>query len=304
MRKPQLVIMAAGLGSRYGGLKQIDPVDDQKHLLIDFALYDALRAGFEEAVIILKPGMEKDFQEAIGRRIAPYVNIRYAHQRLDMLPDGFGMPKGREKPWGTAHAVLCAADAIAGPFAAINADDFYGRNAFESIYTFLSSPKPAHEHAMIGYRVENTLTDHGHVARGVCQVEPDGYLAGIIERTRIKRLGDGAAYTEDGEHYYSIPRGTTVSMNLWGFQKSMLDAIVSEFPPFLMAHLPYAPLKCEYFLPYVPDMLIKQGKARVKVLPTEESWFGVTYRQDMPMVIKAIAERKSLGIYPERLWSR
>ncbi len=304
VQKPQLVIMAAGLGSRYGGLKQIAPVDGQKHLLIDFAIYDALQAGFEDVVVILKPEMEQDFREAIGGRMAPFVSISYAYQRLETLPEGFSVPTNRKKPWGTAHAVLCAADKITGPFAAINADDFYGRGAFESIYGFLSKPHQENEHAMVGYRIENTLTEFGHVARGVCRVNGDGTLAAIVERTRIEKRGDCAAYTEDGEHYTDIPRGTTVSMNLWGFQKSMLEAIQQEFSSFLIDRLPKDPEKCEYFLPWVPNKLIEEGRACVRVLPTEETWFGVTYQQDMPLVQRAIAERKSLGIYPERLWSK
>ena len=304
VHKPQLVIMAAGLGSRYGGLKQIDPVDEQKHLLIDYAMYDGLHAGFEEVVIILKPEMEKDFKEAIGDRIAPFMDIRYAYQRLDSLPEGFPVPEGRTMPWGTAHAIMCAGDTIDGPFAAINADDFYGRGAIESIYGFLSSPHPQNEHAMVGYRIENTLTEHGHVARGVCSVGADGYLTGIVERTRIEKRDGDAVYTEDGKHFFIIPRGTTVSMNLWGFQRSMLDAIRVRFPSYLKEHLPSDPDKSEYFLPYVPGRLIAEGKARVKALPTEETWFGVTYQQDMPLVRKAIAERKARGIYPERLWRK
>ena len=304
MQKPQLVIMAAGLGSRYGGLKQIAPVDGQNHLLIDFAIYDALIAGFEDVVVILKPEMEQDFREAIGSRIAPHLNIRYAYQRMDTLPKGFSVPENRKKPWGTAHAVLCAAPHITGPFAAINADDFYGRGAFKSIYSFLSQVQSQNEHAMVGYRIENTLTEFGHVARGVCQVNEDGTLAAIVERTRIEKRGDCAAFTEDGVHYTDIPQGTTVSMNLWGFQKSMLKAIEQEFSSFLIDRLPKDPEKCEYFLPYVPNKLIEDGSAKVRVLATDETWFGVTYQQDMPMVQKAIAERKSLGIYPERLWSK
>ena len=304
MHKPQLVIMAAGLGSRYGGLKQIAPVDEQKHLLIDFAIYDALKAGFQDVVVILKPEMEQDFREAIGDRITPFINIRYAYQRLTALPEGFTVPEGRQKPWGTAHAVLCAAPAINGPFAAINADDFYGRGAFESIYRFLSEPHLENEHAMVGYRIENTLTEFGHVARGVCKVGEDGTLAAIVERTRIEKRGDCAAFTEDGENYTDIPRGTTVSMNLWGFQKSMLEAIEKEFAAFFLERLPKDPFKCEYFLPFVPNKLIENGKARVRVLATDEAWFGVTYQQDMPLVQRAIAERKSLGIYPERLWNK
>ena len=270
-----LVIMAAGLGSRYGGLKQMAPVDPQGHVLIDFSIFDAVRAGFDRVVCIIKPELEKDFHEVIGRRIAPCVDLHYAFQRPDVLPEGFSIPEGRTKPWGTAHAVLCAKDQISTPFAVINADDFYGRTAFETIHDFLSAGHAADEHAMVGYRVEN--------------IEP--------------REG-GAAFTEDGEHFTFVPAGTIVSMNLWGFQPAILSEIENRFAPYLRENLPMNPLKCEYFLPLIPNALIHEGKASVKVLSTHEKWYGVTYHDDMPKLQAAIARMKAEGVYPDELWRK
>ncbi len=304
MHKPTLVIMAAGLGSRFGGLKQITPVDAEGHLIIDFSLFDAVRAGFEDVVIIVKPEKEEEFQEKIGRRVAPFVNLRYAHQTLDQLPQGFSVPQGREKPWGTAHAVLCAKDLIPGPFAVINADDFYGAEAYQVIHRFLSAPHAPTEHAMVSYRIENTLTENGHVARGVCQTDDKGHLTAITERTHIEPRPGGAAYTEDGEHFTFVPAGTVVSLNFWGFQHSLLEEIENRFGAFLKENLPVNPLKCEYFLPSVPDQLIREGKATVEVLRTQAKWYGVTYRADMPKVQAAIEGYKAQGIYPAHLWAR
>ncbi|MCI6378620.1 MAG: nucleotidyltransferase [Clostridiales bacterium] len=304
MSNTTLVVMAAGLGSRYGGLKQIAPVDNARHILIDFSIYDAVRAGFDKLVCIVKPELEQEFHEAIGRRIAPFIDLHYAFQRPDALPKGYSVPEGRTKPWGTAHAVLCAKDQIHTPFAVINADDFYGRTAFESIHTFLSEPHAANEHAMVGYRVENTLTEHGSVARGVCETDADGYLVGVTERTHIEPREGGAAFTEDGEHFTFVPAGAIVSMNLWGFQPSILDEIENRFPAYLDANLPVNPFKCEYFLPLIPNALIQEGKGSVKVLGTHEKWYGVTYKEDMPKVQAAIAQMKRQGVYPDELWRK
>ncbi len=299
-----LVIMAAGLGSRYGGLKQMAPVDPQGHVLIDFSIFDAVRAGFDRVVCIIKPELEKDFHEVIGRRIAPCVDLHYAFQRPDVLPEGFSIPEGRTKPWGTAHAVLCAKDQISTPFAVINADDFYGRTAFETIHDFLSAGHAADEHAMVGYRVENTLTENGSVARGICAVDEKGYLRGVTERTHIEPREGGAAFTEDGEHFTFVPAGTIVSMNLWGFQPAILSEIENRFAPYLRENLPMNPLKCEYFLPLIPNALIHEGKASVKVLSTHEKWYGVTYHDDMPKLQAAIARMKAEGVYPDELWRK
>ena len=301
--KPTLVIMAAGMGSRYGGLKQIAPVDAEGHRIIDFSIYDAILAGFERIVCVIKPEIEKDFQEAIGDRISRHVDMHYAYQTLDRLPEGFSVPTGRTKPWGTAHAILCAAEKIQGSFAAINADDYYGRSAFQTIFDFLSAPLGEDCHGMVGYRVENTLTEYGHVARGICSVSDDGFLTSVVERTHIVPREGGAAFTENGTDYTFIPAGTTVSMNMWGFRHSILEEIRTRFAAYLQENLTGNPLKCEYFLPLIPNQLIQEKKARVKVLPTQERWYGVTYREDMRAVQSAIVEMKCRGIYPARLWA-
>lgn len=302
MAHTTLVVMAAGLGSRYGGLKQIAPVDDAGHILIDFSIFDAVRAGFDRLVCIIKPEMEQEFHEVIGCRIAPFVELEYAFQRPDVLPEGFAIPEGRTKPWGTAHAVLCAKEQIHTPFAVINADDFYGRTAFEAIYRFLNENHGENEHAMVGYRIENTLTENGSVARGVCETDGHGYLAGITERTRLESRPGGAAFIEDGQEYTFVPAGTKVSMNLWGFQPSILREIEKRFPAWLRENLPVNPLKCEYYLPLIPNALIQEKRGSVRVLDTQEKWYGVTYREDMPKVRAAIAEMTRQGVYPEALW--
>lgn len=300
-QKPVLVIMAAGLGSRYGGLKQIDPVDEQGQIIIDFSIFDAIRAGFGKVICVIKPEMETEFREVIGDRIAPYVPIQYAYQRLEVLPEGFRVPKERRKPWGTAHAVLCAKPLIDAPFAVINADDFYGRTAYGQLARFLAKPRGAEEHVMVGYAIQNTLTENGNVARGICRVE-NGMLTEIVERTHIEPRPGGAAFTEDGEHFTFLPDDTVVSMNFWGFQPGILQEIEKRFAGYLREHLPTDPLKCEYFLPLIPNQLIHEGKATVAVLPTQEKWYGVTYREDMAKVRAAIARMKAEGLYPDQLW--
>ena len=300
MNKPTLVIMAAGMGSRFGGCKQITPVDDAGHVIIDYSIYDAVRAGFGRVVCIIKPEMEADFRAAIGDRIAPFVDLQYAYQTLDKLPEGYAVPEGRAKPWGTGHAVLCAADRIDGPFAVINADDFYGRGAFQAAHDFLAASRADSEHAMVAYRVENTLTENGSVSRGVCSVE-DGLLTGVVERTKIVPREGGAAFIEDdGETF--LPAGTPVSMNLWAFQHSILDELKARFSAYLDENLPVNPLKCEYFLPLIPNALIREGKGSVRVLDTDERWFGVTYHDDLAKVQDAIRAKKAAGEYPEKLW--
>ena len=262
MSKPTLVIMAAGMGSRFGGCKQITPVDDAGHVIIDYSIYDAVRAGFGKVVCIIKPEMEADFRAAIGDRISAFVDLRYAYQTLDKLPAGYAVPEGRTKPWGTGHAVLCAADQIDGPFAVINADDFYGRGAFQAACDFLSAPHAPNEHAMVAYRVENTLTENGSVSRGVCTAE-DGLLTGVVERTKIVPREGGAAFIEDdGETF--LPAGTPVSMNLWAFQHSVLDELRARFSAWLDESLPVNPMKCEYFLPLIPNALIREGSGSVR----------------------------------------
>ena len=298
---PALVIMAAGMGSRFGGLKQMTPVDDQGHIIIDFSLFDAWRAGFRDIVFIIKPELEETFREAIGSRMERYFHVSYVHQTLDKLPEGFSVPEGRTKPWGTGHAVACCQGVVNGPFAVINADDFYGPSAFAAIYDFLRDNRREDCYAMVGYRLRNTVTEHGSVSRGVCRVE-NGLLTGITERTKIYKRGANAAYTEDGETFVDLPGDTLVSMNLWGFTSRMLEELTARFPEFLRENLPGNPLKCEYFLPSVVGAQLQEGTASVQVLPCEEVWHGVTYREDLESVRTAIVQMKKQGIYEENLW--
>ena len=298
---PALVIMAAGMGSRFGGLKQMTPVDDQGHIIIDFSLFDAWRAGFRDIVFIIKPELEDTFRETIGNRMERYFRVSYVHQTLDRLPEGVSVPEGRTKPWGTGHAVACCQGVVNGPFAVINADDFYGPSAFAAIYHFLRDNRREDCYAMVAYRLRNTVTEHGSVSRGVCRVE-NGLLTGITERTKIYKRGENAAYTEDGETFVDLPGDTLVSMNLWGFTSRMLEELVARFPEFLKKNLPENPLKCEYFLPTVVGAQLQEGAASVQVLPCEEVWHGVTYREDLESVRAAIAQMKKDGIYRENLW--
>ena len=302
MREPVFVIMAAGMGSRFGGLKQITPVDDQGHSIIDYSLYDAWKAGFRKVVFIIKHAIEEDFKNAVGTRMEQYFDVRYVFQEVDKLPEGFAVPEGRTKPWGTAHAIACAKDAIDGPFAVLNADDYYGANAIKTIYDFLKEERQPNEHAMVGYLVRNTVTENGYVSRGVCTVE-DGLLKTVTERTHIEKRGNGAAYTEDGEHYVDLPGDTVVSMNLWGFQQELLEQFVGGFPAFLEENLPKNPLKCEYFLPSVANAQIQKGLGTVRVLPTEDVWYGVTYSEDLQSVKNAIQAMRDRKLYPEELWT-
>lgn len=303
MKKPTLVIMAAGLGSRFGGCKQITPVDDRGHVIIDYSIYDALRAGFGRIVCVIKPEMEADFRAAIGDRIAKHADIVYAYQTLDRLPEGFAVPEGRVKPWGTAHAVLCAAQEIPGDFAAINADDFYGAAAFQAAADFLASDHAPNEHAMVGYRIENTLTENGYVSRGVCETDAQGRLRSITERLHIEACPGGAAFIEEGADEVFLPAGTLVSMNLWAFSHGILEEMQRRFVDFLQTRAAENPLKAEYYLPSVPDMLIREGKAQVRVLDTHERWYGMTYQDDLPKVQQALRAKRDSGEYPENLWN-
>ena len=306
MKKPVLVVMAAGMGSRYGGLKQIDPIDKEGHIIMDFSIYDAVRAGFEKVVFIIKKENEKAFREAIGERLSKQIEVAYVFQELDNLPEGYTVPEGRVKPWGTGHAVLSCIDEIDGPFAVINADDYYGVHAFKMAYDFLTSEQEkedVYHYMMVGYRLENTLTENGHVARGVCVTDQEGHLIKINERTHIEKHDGGTAYTEDdGKTWTEVPADTTVSMNMWGFTKSILKEIKDGFPAFLEEGLKTNPMKCEYFLPTVVSNLLEADQATVAVLKSADKWYGVTYKEDKPVVVAAIKKMKEDGLYPEHLW--
>ena len=298
--EPTLIILAAGMGSRFGGLKQITDVDGQGHAIIDYSLFDAYRAGFRRVAFIIKHEIEEDFKAAVGRRMEKYYDVSYVYQQLDKLPAGYDIPDGRVKPWGTGHAVLCATDAVDGPFAVINADDFYGPSAYRSLYDFLAAERPDNEHAMVAYELRKTVTEHGTVARGVCQVD-NGLLTDVVERTKIKKDGEDAAYTEDGETWIPLSGGAPVSMNFWGFGPSMMKELERRFPAWLDENLPVNPDKCEYFLPFVANALIKEGVGTVRVLNCHETWHGITYREDLPDVINYITKLRAQGVYPETL---
>ena len=300
MQKPTLVILAAGMGSRFGGLKQITAVDDHGHAIIDFSLYDAYRAGFRRVIFIIKHEIEEDFKAFIGRRMEKYFDVEYVYQQLDMLPEGYSVPEGRVKPWGTGHAILCCAPVLDGPFAVINADDFYGAGAFTAIYDYLKEDRPDNEHAMVAYELRKTVTENGSVARGVCKVE-NGFLTDVVERTHIEKRGDDAAYTEDGVNFVPIPGGVPVSMNFWGYEKSMLRELMDRFPAWLDQNLPVNPLKCEYFLPLPTNAMIKENTGSVRVLNCHETWHGITYKEDMGSVVNYLAELREKGVYPETL---
>ena len=285
MNKPVLVVMAAGMGSRYGGLKQIDPVDKEGHIIMDFSIYDAVKAGFRKVVFIIKKENEADFRSAIGDRLSNQLEVSYVFQDLQNIPEGYEVPEGRVKPWGTGHAVLSCINEIDGPFVVINADDYYGSHAFKMAYDF--------------------LTENGHVARGVCVTDEEGHLLKINERTHIEKHDGGTAYTEDdGKTWTMLPEGSTVSMNMWGFSASILKELKDRFPKFLDENLKVNPLKCEYFLPFVVDELLGEKKATVKVLKSMDKWYGVTYKEDKPVVVAAIQKLKDDGLYPQRLWDK
>lgn len=301
MKKPVLVIMAAGMGSRYGGLKQIDPVDEKGRIIMDFSIYDAKRAGFEKVIFIIKKEQEDLFREAVGDRVSEYMEVAYAYQEINNIPAGFEVPEGRVKPWGTAHAVYSCKDMIDGPFAVINADDYYGREAFQLIYDYLESHEDDDKfrYTMVGYKLCNTVTENGYVSRGVCEMNEAGELIGIQERTRIEHHEDGIAFTEDdGATWTHLDDDTTVSMNMWGFSRSILDEIEKGFPAFLEKGLKENPMKCEYYLPGVVSDLLGEDRATVAVLKSADKWYGVTYKEDKPVVMEAIRKMEEEGLYP------
>ena len=304
MSKPALVVMAAGMGSRYGGLKQLDPIGPHGEIILDYSVYDALRAGYERIVFVIKEQIEDAFRDKVGRTIEKHCDTAYVFQHLADVPEGYALPPDRVKPWGTAHAAMSARRVVDVPLAVINADDFYGRSSFQVLGDYLRTARDVdgvYDCCMVGFRLDNTLTDHGHVARGVCTVDERGHLLGVRERTRIQRFGDSARYTEDGDTWIEIPGETTVSLNMWGFTPSLFAELEARFLPFLEGNADNI-LKAEYFLPEAVGGLVREGKATVKVLSTDERWFGVTYKADKPMVEQAVRELIRRGVYPENLW--
>jgi len=304
MNKPALVIMAAGMGSRYGGLKQIDPIGPNNEIIMDYSIYDALKAGFGKIVFVINKNMKKTFREVIGKKIEKITDTAYVYQSIDDLPVGYCVPDGREKPWGTGHAVLSCRYAVNTPFAVINADDFYGPSSFAIMCDYLKGVNDfgtVSQYSMVGFELENTLTENGHVARGICKVNPEGHLEEIRERTKIKKIMGVVKYAEDDDNWVEIPAGSIVSMNFWGFTPSIFDELEMGFPKFLEAHKDNI-LKAEYFLPDLVGELVLKGKANVKVLQSGERWYGVTYKEDKPMIKQAIAQMVKQGIYPEKLW--
>ena len=299
---PALVVMAAGLGSRYGGLKQIDPLGPNGQIILDYSIYDAHCAGFSRVVFIIKPELEQAFEQAIGRKARRMMKVDYVHQGTENLPDGLTAPEGRIKPLGTGHAIWCVGALLQQPFAVINADDFYGADAFRKMYDFLSSAADddKYRYCMVGYKIENTLTENGTVARGVCTTDAEGYLTSITERTSIARGADGRiAFAEAGGGV--IDEGTPVSMNLWGFTPSFLSELTAMLREFFANTLPENPEKAEFYLPYAVDALIRSGKATARVLHTDARWFGVTYQEDKPLVQAALREMTDSGSYPADL---
>lgn len=307
MAKPILVVMAAGMGSRYGGLKQVDPVGPNTEALLEYSIFDAKRAGFETVVFVINENIEEEFKAKVGNRVAKRMQVRYAYQKLDKIPEGFEIPEGREKPWGTAHAILSAKDQIDSSFAVINADDYYGPKAFRKIFNFLSDTQSFSRGrlnmAMVGFQLKNTVSEHGSVSRGICTVDDDGYLQGIDEKTDIVSRRDGIYFTEDdGESYEELDPNTIVSMNIWGFPEEILKYMGIGFRDFLNKDIQKNPLKAEFYLPTVVETLLDQNKARVRVLRSNDKWYGVTYKEDKEGVVNAIRRKIRKRSYPEDLY--
>ena len=305
MKEPSLVILAAGMGSRFGGLKQITPIGDNGELIIDFSVYDALRAGFKKIVFIIKEENEADFERLIGSKVRPFAEVQYCYQSMTDIPQGKSVPEGRTKPWGTGHATLCCRSVVDGSFAVINSDDYYGPQAFQLLYDYLCSTKDdaiAH-YAMVGYRLGNTLTENGFVSRGVCEENEEHFLTRITERTKIEGRGSVAVFKEEDEEQ-ELSLDTVVSMNMWAFTSSALEALQCEFENFFDLKVPTDPMKAEFYLPSAVDAMIKTGKADVKVLRSPDKWYGVTYKEDKESVAAAMKNLKTNGTYPQELWKK
>lgn len=298
---PELVVLAAGMGSRYGGLKQIDAIDDFGHIIIDYSIYDAYKAGFRDVTFIIKKEIERDFKDIIEPHLSGKgINVKYVYQELNKLPDGYSLPESRRKPWGTGHAIACCLGVVNAPFAVINADDYYGRNAFFEIYDFLknSADTDKYHYAMVGYKIKNTVTEQGTVSRGVCEADGNSYLKTIVERHKVG-IDDGKIYYIENDEKYELSPETPVSMNLFGFTESYIRECAERFPKFLDKNLTENPEKCEFYMPSVVAELISEGKADVKIIPGVDKWYGVTYKEDKAEVVRAFREFAEAGIYPK-----
>ncbi len=298
MSKPKLVVMAAGIGSRFGGLKQMEPVTDEGEIILDLACYDAVRAGFEDIIFVIKPEMEEAFKERVLAPMAGHVDTSYVFQETDQIPEGYPMPEDRVRPWGTCHAVMATRELLDEPFAVINSDDHYGADAFVKVYDFLAGNDDENTFCMVGYGVENTLSDQGTVTWGICTVE-DGYLMGIDETKGVGRSAEGVITDAEGR---VIPEGTVVSMNFWGFTGKMMDEMIAGFPTFLDSAMKKDPMEAEYLLPVEVGRMLGENKCRVRVLESADKWYGITYRDDKEAVMDAFRKMKSEGRYPQKLW--
>ncbi len=304
MKEPILVILAAGMGSRYGGLKQMDPVGPSGEAILDYSVFDAKRAGFKRVVFLIKHEIEEDFKRIVGDHIARHIDVSYAYQQLDMLPEGCAVPEGRVKPWGTGHAVLCCQGVIDAPFLAINADDYYGVEAYKIAYDKLCTLQDDDKarYFMVGYELRKTLTENGYVSRGICTSDENGCLTTVTERTHIISTCDGPMFTEDGQTYHRLPADVPVSMNMFGFTPSIIDEMKATFPLFHQRALAENPLKAEYYLPGVVNGMLEKGTASVELLNCPSRWYGVTYQADKPQVKAALAQMAEEGLYPTPLW--
>lgn len=299
----KLVVMAAGLGSRYGGLKQMKAVTEQNEIILDFAVYDAMKAGFKDVIFIIKPEMEEIFKERVMNRMAKYLNVSYVFQDLSQLPEGYTVPEGRTKPWGTCHAVMACGELLDGPFAVINADDYYGADAFKKVYDFLAENNDDNAYCMAGYYIENTLSEQGTVTRGICAADEENMLAEIRETREIGWSADGKiTYPDEFGHAIEVPKGTVVSMNFWGFKPSMMESMQQNFSGFLDDAIANNPLKAEYLLPIEVGKMLESKEINVKVLEAKDKWYGVTYKEDKELVVQAFKRMKEEGKYPEKLW--
>lgn len=299
--KPTLVVMAAGVGSRYGGLKQIDPVGPNGEIILDYSVYDAMRAGFGKVVFIIRRDIEQDFKTIIGSHFAKHINIEYVFQELTDLPAGFGVPEGRSKPWGTGQAVLSCRNVVKEPFGVINADDLYGAESYKILADYLSKLDAAgNAYAMVGFRIANTLSDHGHVTRGICKVDASRMLVSVVERFKIEKTSNGARYQDEKEQWVELQGDEIASMNMWGFTPTLFKYIEQKFPLFLQRA--GNNIKAEFLIPSIADELIKARKITMKVLNTPAKWLGITYREDKPEVQKNIQDLITRKVYPSPLW--